>query len=74
MMEHGRNMTVTMYTEELLFKDGSTLIIQYDTNITLTLLNGCHNEHVTKVINSLLLLILKIESQPMRESAHVVAL
>ena len=44
---------VTMEITELIFKDGSTFIVQYDANKNPSLLANCHSYYVTEVILSL---------------------
>ena len=46
-------MTITMDMTELIFKDVSKLLIRYDSNRNIPILDGFHDYYVTEVVGSL---------------------
>ena len=49
-MKNGTKMTVTIDTTEIIFKDGSSLLVWYDPNKNIPLIDGCNNDYVTEIV------------------------
>ena len=52
-MKFGGNISMTMETMEIIFKDGTIFPIKYYANKNISLLDGCYDYYVTEVVGRL---------------------